>query len=156
MEWQAEWSLCRLLCGMFSLPFRLSQTTAYLKCLFLLLKTVVLFLTFGCSCYKIMLCYREVQLAVFRAVCKPGSQEHGKTVWWLLLRLRSFLRYTSWLSLCFLFAPLLRCTAAWNTQVTHHFFKDFTVGSILYLVLSVIHTQSNCKLHKEANTSLAI
>lgn len=48
--------------------------TAALKCLVLLLKTVGLFLTFGCSFCEIRLGCREVQL------CQPGSQEHGKTV----------------------------------------------------------------------------
>lgn len=48
--------------------------TAALKCLVLLLKTVGLLLTFGCSFCEIRLGCREVQL------CQPGSQEHGKTV----------------------------------------------------------------------------
>lgn len=99
-------------CRVFSLPFQLSLMTAALKCLVLVLKTVDVFLTSGCSFCEIRLGCRDIQL------CKPDSQEHGKTVWWLPLSLKFFIGHElavmcSWLS------PLLRYAAAWAAQVTY-------------------------------------
>lgn len=121
-------------CHMFSLPLQLSWMTAALKRLVFVLKTVDLFLTSGCSFCEIRLGCGEIQL------CKPGSQEHGKTLWWLSLSLKFFMGYELVVTVLLTFSPVKICSSL----------------SCSSNLCSVTHTQNNCQLHKEANTPMAI
>lgn len=108
----------------FSLPFQLFWMTAALKCLVLVLKTVDLFLTSGCSFCKIRLGSREIKLCnlVPRSM---GKLSGGCPCLW------SSLWDMNWLSLCSWLSPLLRYAAAWAAWVT-------------YVQSSVHRTIANC------------